>query len=124
MKFYYNGKLVRTSKNHVYTHAVIDQKNESLKGCRANKDTALSIISSEISRIEKEIKDCKTAIKALEAGKSYYVIKERGHSYPIRFKDVNDPTVERYTKWIEEYNQTIEYIRKNWIVVELEAIEK
>lgn len=121
MKFYYNGKLVRTSKNHIYTHAVIDQTTGDLKGCRANKDTALSIISSEISRIEKQIKSCEIAIKALKAGKSYYVVRERGGSYPIRFKDCHNPTVEGFTDYIEDYKKRIESIRENWKVVELEA---
>lgn len=124
MKFYYNGKLVRTSKAHVYTHAVIDQASGSLKGCRSNKDAALSIISSQISRYETDIKNCEIAIKALKAGKSYYVVKERGRSYPIRFKDIEDPTVDGYTKWIELDKKRIEYIRENWKVVELEAREK
>lgn len=119
MKFYYNGELIRTSKNHIYTHAVIDTLKNECKGCRANKQTAESIISSEISRLEKEITECKSAIKALGQGKRYYVVKMCRRSYPIYFEK-ND-TVEKYEDHIKWYINKIEEIKATWKVVELEA---
>lgn len=120
MKFYYNGKLIRTSKNHTYTHAVIDMSDGSLKGCRASKETAEALIRSEISQYEKWIAEKKKAIKAIENGKNYYITKERGRSYKITI-DQPYQTIEWYTKGIEGNNKGIEHIKANWQVVELEA---
>lgn len=119
MKFYYEGKLVRTSKNHIYTHAVIDVTTGSLKGCRANEDTAYSIITSHIKACELGIKNSEAAIKALEAGKSGYFIKEGRCSYFHKFGKEN--TKERYIKSIKWNEEEIERVQKNWKVVELEA---
>ena len=39
MKFYYEGKLVRTSANHIYTHAIIT-KNGGVLACASSYDRA------------------------------------------------------------------------------------
>lgn len=119
MKFYYNGKLIRTSKNHVYTHAVINMDTNNVKGCRANLQNAEAIISGQIATYEKEIKNCETAIKALKAGKKYYTVRFSGHTIPIHFE--NGQTPETFAEYINDYREQIEYVRKNWKVVELEA---
>ena len=119
MKFYYGDKLVRTSKNHIYTHAVIDMSdNNACLGCRASKETAEAIITTAIHAKENGIKECKTALKALEAGKKGYWVRERGHSYPIYFKDRK---ADYYIDWMESCKESIKRINENWVVVELEA---
>ena len=117
MKFYYNGKLVRTSKNHVYTHAVIDMSNGHVEGCRANKEAAESIISSEISRVSNSIQNHESALKAIEQGKTMYRVKEGRRSYwmPIR------TTGEDFKHCIEWCENHIKEVERNWKVVELEA---
>lgn len=119
MKFYYNGKLVRTSKNHEYTHAVINITNDGCMGCRASKETAEAIITSEIAQYEKRIANYESAIKALESGKSGYYAKEGRRIYYNKFS--SDSTVERYIERIEWCREYINKVMANWQVVELEA---
>lgn len=124
MKFFYNGKLVRTSKNHVYTHAVMDRATGGFKGCRSTREAAQALISAEIGRYRADIKRCHTAIQALEAGKPYYMVKERGYSYKVYFARLENPTREWFQKIIADEERYIAYLEQNWIVVELEAREK
>ena len=119
MRFYYNGELVRTSKNHIYTHAVINTENNACMGCRANKENAEAIITSEIASNEKRIANSETAIKALENGKSGYYVKDGRHTWYCKFE--KEDTVDRYTESIKWRRERIDYIEKNWKVVELEA---
>lgn len=119
MKFYYNGELVRTSKNHIYTHAVINTENNACMGCRANKENAEAIITSEIASNEKRIANSETAIKALENGKSGYYVKDGRHTWYCKFSKEN--TVAWYNDCIESRRERIDYIKNNWKVVELEA---
>lgn len=119
MKFYYNGNLVRTSKSHEYTHAVIDITTGGCKGCRVGKDNAEAIITSECARYEKQIKNYESAIKALQSGKSGYYAKDGRHTYYNRFSA--DNTVEKYNEWIAWNREHIDSIKTNWQVVELEA---
>ena len=119
MKFYYKGKLVRTSKTHVYTHAVINATTGNLIGCRSSEDGARSLISSEISAYQRGIENGQSKIKAMEQGKRMYYLKDGRHScyYPIS----KDDSVENTMDWIKASERQIEYIKNNWIVVELEA---
>ena len=117
MKFYYNGQLVRTSKNHEYTHAVIDMSNGNLEGCRANKETAESIISSEISRVSKSIQNHKNELKAIEQGKKMYRVKEGRRNYWMPITRTAEQ-VKKNIEWCENY---IKKVEANWKVVELEA---
>lgn len=119
MKFYYNDKLIRTSKNHIYTHAVINIDTGKCEGCRADKANAEAIISTKIAENEKYIRNEENAIKAMEAGKNGYYIKEGRHSWFCKFNANN--SIERYKEAIEWLKQDIEYIKANWQVVELEA---
>lgn len=119
MKFYYNGKLIRTSKNHEYTHAVIDITDSGCVGCRVGADKAEAIIRTEISQAERSIANCKTAIKALEAGKDGYFYKEGRRTWYCKFSSSN--TIERYTESIEHLQNYIDRINNTWQVVELEA---
>ena len=118
MRFYYNGKLVRTSENHEYTHAVIYAPTGEAIGCRTSLKAAESFKSSEISGYRKGIENYKAAIRAIESGKTYIMVKAgRGYSYKW---GLNGETVEGLLKGIKEKEERIAHIEKNWIVVELE----
>lgn len=119
MKFYYNGQLVRTSKNHEYTHAVIDITDGKCVGCRVGEDKADAIIRSEISASERSIENCKRAIKAMEQGKSGYYVKEGRRTWYCKFTTSN--TIERYRESIDYLNSYIDRINSTWKVVELEV---
>ena len=118
MKFYFNGKLIRTSANHEYTHAVINMDNEELIGCRSSEKSAHQLLDSEISQFRTGIKNCNIAIKALNAGKRYYVVKIGRRSCPIYFQKTD--TVQGFEDWIATCERNIEYIKNNYKVVELE----
>ena len=115
MKFYYNGQLVRTSKTHEYTHAVVTKSGDCI-GCRTNRQNAEYIISTEIHQNEMGIKNAKAAIEAIKAGKSIY----RCHIGNRSYYEKCGKSIEYYEKWIKNNEERIEYIRNNWIVVELE----
>lgn len=119
MKFYYNGQLVRTSKSHEYTHAVIDTITGGCKGCRVGKDKAEAIISTEVAYYEKKINNYTNAIKAMKNGKNGYYAKDGRHTYFRKFS--SDSTIERYNEWIEWNRNYINSVKANWKVVELEA---
>ena len=118
MKFYYNGQLIRTSKNHIYTHAVIDESGRC-RGCRANRETAEAIISTEITHKEQSIQNCKNAIKAMESGKSGYIYKDGRKTWFTKFR--SDATIEEFKRYIEMDLNRMAEIKATWKVVELEA---
>ena len=121
MKFYYEGKLIRSSKCHVYSHAVLDKgRNNCCVGCRADKRNAEAVISSEISGNRRAIKNLHAMIKAFNEGKKGCWIDEgRGRSWLRKFD--SDDSVESFEKWIKSHENRIAYIEENWVVVELEA---
>lgn len=48
MKFYYKGKLIRTSKTHNYTHAVVREKENGeigLWGCSSTYEGAVKALN-------------------------------------------------------------------------------
>lgn len=60
-KFYYNGKLIRTSENHHYTHAVFDG-NGKLVGCRGS----LALAQQLYAECTRKWPDCSFQIVELE----------------------------------------------------------
>lgn len=117
-KFYYNGNLVRTSQNHVYTHATVNINNGELYGCSSTLQGAQKIINERLHWAEEEIENAKVAIKALKSGKNGCYMKEGRRSYPHRFG--KDDTIEKYEGWIANSTKRIEWVRENLRVVELE----
>lgn len=122
MKFYYNNELIRTSKNHEYTHAVIDTQTGRCLGCRTSAQACESIISSEISRHMSCIEDENKMLKALESGKRSYRTSYRTRNGMRSWTENIDPkiTIEQINEWIDSRNESINYIRNNWKIVELE----
>ncbi len=118
MKFFYNDKLVRTSRNHVYTHAVLDDQGRCA-GCRTSREAAEGIIRSALHQAQESIENSKRHMKAIEAGQKRYKYVEGRRTYylPVEPGD----TVERCQSWIEAKLERIDYIKSNWRVVELEA---
>lgn len=115
MKFYYNGKLIRTSKTHDYKFAAMID-GTCLK-CSATKEGAQAEITRLIRDRELNIEAEKNAIKAIERGETMF--KGRGGHW-IKI-DPEWHTVENLTKWIECNTQALYNIKANAEVVELEA---
>lgn len=124
MKFYYNGQLMRTSKNHNYTHAVVIETEDGIKcyGCHKDRKGCEAEISRQINECNRGIENAHEAIKALNAGKAgYYCKYGRGKSCWVPFRECTDPTVEHYEKWIVSNKAHADKVRRTWKVVELEA---
>lgn len=119
MKFYYNNKLIRTSKSHNYTHAVINQTTGNCLGCRTSYSACESLINSEVNAYYQGIENGHKAIEALEAGKAGYYAKEGRKSWYIKFEEGR--TVQFYRELIQGNRKALKNISDNWIIVELEC---
>lgn len=116
MKFYYNGKLMRTSKTHEYKYAIVSE-NDVLWSCHGTLEAAQKEFRRPIAQCETNIHDYMVAIKMLEMGRSYYEVKicKRWHRIPLKGKTVN-----YFESEIEYFKKRIE-ILKTRKIVELEA---
>ena len=115
-RYYYNGKLIRTS-DHVYTHAVLDNEGKCV-ACRNGLEQAMRAKEAEKTFAKNGIRDCEAAIKALEAGKSYYFYKLGRCQYKYRFEETD--TIQKYKEHIAIYQARIAEVDA-YQVVELEA---
>lgn len=72
MKFYFDGELIRTSKTHHYTHAVVAPANPEAKnkwlayGCRASLKSAQALLAQERRRIAKYNQKTAAALRVVE----------------------------------------------------------
>lgn len=116
MKYYYNGKLVRTS-DHEYTHAVIDMSTGKCKGCRASEEKAMAIKAEEIGKYEARITGCLKQIKALEEGKTFWYCKYGRDTFktPIRMSKAE------LEQMMADIQKDIDRIGQSWQIVKLEA---
>ena len=120
MKFYYNNKLMRTSKNHVYTHAVID--GENCVACSSTFEGAKKVVYSELSRCERGIQSYQNMKDALEKGATgFWDVLERKKMWVKIDKSYKYHTVESANSNIKYYKDRIDYVNAHWMVVELEA---
>ena len=118
MKYYYGGKLVRTS-DHVYTHAVLDTTSGKVVACRNGADKAEAARVAELSLCRGDIKYYEEMIKAMKKGREYFI-------YTIgrateKAKIAEDMTVEKAEQRIEELKAWIEKRLSELAVVPLEA---
>lgn len=116
MKFYYNGNLIRTSKTHTYTHAVLKPDGKAF-ACSSSLDGAKKAVQKEISGWEASKNNCRKAIKAINAGQSYYFCQHGRMTYKVSLKG---ETVADYERRMREYDSFIE-MYKSYQIVELEA---
>lgn len=119
MKFYYEGKLIRTSKNHIYTHAVISADTGCVIGCRSSKEACEAIITNRINARLQAIENEQNILKAMQNGQNKYSCKDGRKTFymPID-KDWTEETIRQF---MQNESDAIEYFRTNYKVVELEA---
>lgn len=126
MKFYYNGKLVRTSKTHEYHFGILEPKTGKIVSCHGTYEAAQKEHRRPISEAETSIKRCRAAIAAIESGKKFFYWKwnnrylEKVKLTETDFKGRNRAEVGTWEEYIDQYNQFIEAHRARQIV-ELEA---
>lgn len=120
MKFYYNGKLIRTSKSHVYTYAVIN--GENCVACSSTFEGAKKVVYSELSHCERGIQTCLNMKNAIEKGDAgFWDVSERKKLWIKIDKSYKYHTIESADRNIKYYKNRIEEVNLNWKVVELEA---
>ena len=72
MKFYYDGELIRTSKTHHYTRAVVTRTKPGATnkwdalGCRASLENAKALLAQERRRIAKYNPELAAALRLVE----------------------------------------------------------
>lgn len=118
MRFYYNGQLIRTSKNHHYTYACISIGKDGkyiCQGCSSTKAGAEKVKKEVVTRFENGIFSAKARIEALKAGKKGYY--SRKHEW-ISFKTYDLGTIEDNERWLEYDSAKLEEV-KQWKIVEL-----
>lgn len=118
MKYYYNGKLVRTSE-HAYTHAVIDTKTGKAVACRNGLRNAESARQSELSLTRGDIKYYEDMIKAMKAGRSHFFCKSGRCT--VKHKIADNMTIEKAERKITELKGWIDKRLGELIVVPLET---
>lgn len=124
MKFYYNDKLVRTSKTHDYKYAIISKKGDCLS-CHGTLESAQKEFRRQISELETSIADDKKIITALEKGKTAVDLKICRRWCRISLKGKNFDGSDRAdpATWQEEIERSLKRIE--WLntrkIVELEA---
>lgn len=117
MKFYYNGKLVRTSKNHEYKYASINKKTGKAYSCSTTKEGAGAEINRRINEAKRNIANYEKCIDAINKNYPYIFIKTGRTDYKVVLKG---KTVEEYEKWIGYNKEDLEYYSTNFEIVELE----
>lgn len=115
MKFYYEGNLIRTSKSHNYTHAVLAPNGKAIS-CSSTREGAEKFKQSEINNWSRSVENHHSAIEAIKAGQKYYSFKEGNRTVKAR---VNG-TLESYERSLREAEKAVEIVR-SYKVVELEA---
>lgn len=120
MKFYYNGVLVRTSKNHEYHFAVVT-KDDKLVSCHGTREAAEKEYRRPIAERESSIQDELAAIKAINEGKTYVDRKICRSWQRIHFKGKdlfgNDRSkVETWEGYIADNKKSIENLKTRKIV--------
>ena len=114
MKYYIDGKLVRTSKTRTYTHAVMF--GDEVVSCCGSYLLACKELDKRINHLCAIIRDSRAAIEAIDNGKSYYMARifsdnRRPYKNPIK------RSREEYEKWISESEDK----KTRWHIRELEA---
>lgn len=118
MKFYYNGKLVRTSKEHIYKYAIVKRADiesdaAKIKPFACSKD--LKGIDSNLAYLSKELR----VYEAVKKG-TYQRRKINGfltqtakqiEADAIEYYGSLDAAIENRRQWVAQ-----------WVVVELDAV--
>lgn len=122
MKYYYNGKLIRTSKNTAYRYAAINAETGKILGCSSTAEGAEKNIRRMISGAEEFIGNCRNAIFAIEVAKRrWYICRDGRRAYKVTIEP--GQTAEHFQSMIDKSTAWIEKIQQTCKVVEIERGE-
>jgi hypothetical protein len=85
MKYYIDDKLVRTS-TRTYTHAVLEGGTHQAISCCGSYELAHKEMTRRANGFESNIRYWKRVMEALEAGKTYIIMKANGKSWKDSLK--------------------------------------
>jgi hypothetical protein len=122
MKFYYNNKLMRTSKTHEYKYAVVKVKENGelvCYGCSATRKGAEAKITELTEWSRRNIASCENALKALRSGRTYYDWVDGRRTSRTKLEEGD--TEESLNERIEGSKANIKRIHETCKIVELEA---
>lgn len=120
MNFYYEGQLIRSSKNHHYAYACVIKVGEKWHclGCSSSKAGAERVKKDKIREYERSIDSCDRAIKAYEEGKSGYY--SRNHEW-VTFKNYGMFASKEDAEYRRaDLQRSLDSVKANWIIVEVE----
>ncbi len=119
MKFYYEDKLIRTSKTHVYTHALIGQSGKAIT-CSATREGCEKELLRRLHNIERSLMNHENALKAQAAGKKQVRWWFDGRtSYYVKLCDIDN--LDKFEEYIIADKEIIRIIMHEWKIIELEA---
>ena len=124
MKFYFNGKLIRTSKNHEYKYAILSE-NDGVWSCHSTLEAAEKEYRKPIAARETDIHECMVAIEMLKNGRNYMEVRRGGRWFKVQLKGKDHrgddkADVATWEKYIKNDKTAIESLNTRKIV-ELEA---
>lgn len=105
MKFYIDGKLVRTSKTHDYTHALM--WHDSVISCHGSYEQAVKALNRKIAERNYDIENNRAAIKAIDEGRTNYLWKfgrERWQAKVSEPRENYEATIVRLKECITHYH--------------------
>lgn len=112
-EYYYNGKLIRTSKTHNYTHAVLrfskDGEKFRVVACASSKELAERRMMTEMSNTKHNMKAMEERIRLMKMGRKV-----------PKWYDDDLNTLDGCIKYVEDCKVAIENYYANARVVELE----
>lgn len=100
MKFYYKDQLMRTSKNHDYKYAIIEEKNSKIV-CQM----------------------CSKTYDGCEKGKNKMIAEIKKYirwDQQLLAETDNEQHAKEWQEEIEMLMKRLEEVKANWIIVELE----
>ncbi|MBQ2895041.1 MAG: hypothetical protein IJE92_05940 [Clostridia bacterium] len=104
MKFYYNGQLVRTSKTHTYTHAVIDG-NGKARACASSFELAQKALARELNIPTHNNRFYLATLEALKQGKEFFYYGSK--KFKVRYKKED---LEEWIAWFENFKKGLKIV--------------
>lgn len=117
MKFYFGNKLIRTSKTHVYTHALLDRGGKAIT-CSATREGCEKELARRIREIEQSMANHENALKAQADGKTQVEWVDGRRSFYITLDRLH---LDSFADYIEAEKEMIRVRKQDWKIVELEA---
>ena len=122
-QYRYNGNIiVKKSSREDYKYAVVtlgeDGKYYKVF-ISTTREKVETMMKTHINQYYRNIENNRNAIKAIEAGKTFFIDKFNSRSFR---NEINEEGIPYYERWIASYEKEIERIGREWKVVEIEKV--